>query len=127
MYSVALVICFVVGIASVILVFSPVTQIEQRLLNKLNIRKIRYLATKKNTEKSNTGKESLLERSRKNIIWHVFLTLLFTFLIFRAHSVSNEMIQHLSLFLLLPIVAYFIGTLVQRQKMVILILRGKNK
>ncbi len=116
-------------ISSVILIYLPVTRIEQKLWTKLDIRKIRYWVTKKNTEKSNKNKDekSLLERSRSNIIWHVVITLLFIFLIIRAHSVENEIIQYISLVLLIPILAYFIGSLIQRQKMVILKIRGQSK
>ena len=129
MYSIILLISFAIGITSIILISLPETRIEQKLWNKLNIKKIRYWVTKRNTEKSNTNNydKSLLDRSRKNIVWHITITFVFTFFIFRAHYFNNEIIQYLSFLLFLPILTYFIGTIVQRQKIVILKLRKKSK
>jgi hypothetical protein len=115
-----------IGLISILLIFLPSTQTEQHFWTILKIRELRHWVTKNKTERWNLKKNeySLIEISRKNIVWHLILTFIFSFLMLRAQY-TNNILQPISHFLLVPILAYFLGSIIQRQKIVILINRKK--
>ena len=98
------------------------------LWQKLNVRLLRYWATKKKTERWNVqgSNQNIVDRSRKNIAWHGFLTLIFAFLMIRAQFTDIVFLQYASLLLLIPSIVYFLGSIVQRQKIVIILNRKRK-
>jgi hypothetical protein len=122
------IVCLVLAMISIPLIYLPVTEIEQRFWQKLKIRILRHWVTKNGTEKwAQKGTiHKVAERSRKNIAWHGIITFTFCFLIFRAQFIDNGFIQCGSQLLLLPSIAYLFGSIIQRQKMVIIIIRNKS-
>ena len=116
-----------IGIISIFLIILPATHTERRLWNILQIRKLRHWVTKNETEKRKLrrGDYYLIEVSRKNIIWHLIITFLFSFIMLRAQY-TNSILQTISHILLIPIFAYFLGSIIQRQKIIILKNREKK-
>ncbi len=122
------IVCLVLSIISIPLICLPVTEIEQKFWQKLNIRMLRHWVTKRGTEKwAQKGTiQNVIERSRKNIAWHGIITFTFCFLIVRAQFIDNVFIQYSSQLLLLPSIAYLFGSIIQRQKLVIIMIRKKS-
>lgn len=120
---------FLIGIISIVLLYIPPSKIEQQFWNKINIGKLRHVVTKKKTEKTqpNSIDTSLLNRSRKNIKWHILMTFLFSFMMLRAQFIENVLFHFLSYLLLVPTILYFVGSVIQRQKMVVLLNRLNQK
>ena len=112
-----------------ILMYLPPTKMEQELWQRLNIRILRHWATKNETEKwAQKGTiQNVVKRSRVNIAWHGFITLTFLFLIIQAQFVDNMFIQYGSQLLLIPSIVYFVGSIIQRQKLVIILIREQKR
>lgn len=110
-----------IAIASIGLLFLPVTKTEQNFWSLLHIRKLRHWVTKKKTQKWNqkNGDLDIIQISKKNIKWHILLTFIFSFLMFQGQLIDN-ILGVLSNLLLIPIFAYFIGSIIQRQKIVLI-------
>ena len=109
--------------------YLPATIAELRCWQKLNIRALRHWVTKKGTEKW-TAKgtiQNVVERARKNIAWHGIITFTFSFLMVRAIFIGNVVIQYSSQLLLIPSIAYFLGSIIQRQKLVIILIRRQKR
>jgi hypothetical protein len=119
--------CLVLSFSSLPLIYMPITEIEQRLWQKLKIRTIRHWVTRKGTEKwaQKSTIHNAAERSRSNIAWHGLFTFIFGTLIIRAQFVHTQLIQYGSYVLVIPSLAYFLGSVVQRQKLVIIMIRKK--
>jgi len=122
------IVCLVFAIISIPLIYLPVTEMEQKLWQKLNIRMLRHWVTRRGTEKwAQKGTiHNVIERSRKNIAWHGIITFAFCFLIVRAQFIDNVLIQYSSQLLLLPSIAYLFGSIIQRQKMVVILIHKKS-
>ena len=121
------IICLMMAIISIPMIYFPATELERNVWQKLKIRSIRRWVTKKGTEKwaQKSSVRNIIESSRKNIAWHGFITLTFCFLMVRAQFINNEFIQYSSQLLLFPSVAYFCGSIIQRHKLVIILIRKK--
>lgn len=121
------IVCLVLAIISVPLIYLPATELEQKFWQNLNIGHLRHWVRKMGTEKlaqKNTI-HNVIERSRKNIAWHGIITFTFCFLMIRAQFIDNEIIQYGSHLLLIPSIAYFLGSIVQRHELVIVLVRRK--
>jgi hypothetical protein len=122
-------ICLILAVVSIPLIYLPVTKKEQQFWHKLNIRKWRQWATKKETEKCKDDEASKLDivsRSRKNIAWHGVLTFTFGLLILQSKLTEILFLQYASIFLLAPSIFYFLGSIIQRQKIVVSAIRQKR-
>jgi hypothetical protein len=121
-------VCIILAIISIPLIYFPATAMEQKLWQKLNIRILRHWVTKRGTEKRDqqSTMQNVIESSRKNIAWHGIITLTFGFLMFRAQFIDNVYIPYSSHLLLLPSIAYFFGSIIQRQKIIIKVIRKKS-
>jgi hypothetical protein len=64
-----------------------------------------------------------MDIARTNLRWHLILTFLFFGLLARALWAGSEWWSALAGLLIVPSLAYFVGSLVQRQKIAILHLR----
>ena len=116
-----------IGLISIMIIFLPATQIEQNLWSILRIRKLHHWVTKHKTVKSSFKKDdyNLIEISQRNVVWHVILTFIFSLLMFRAQY-TNDIVQSISHILLVPILAFFPGSIIQRQKIVVLMNRKNS-
>jgi len=121
-------ISMILAFVSFPLMYLPPTKTELKCWQKLNIRAIRHWVTKKGTEKwaQRSTIQNGVERARKNIAWHGVLTFTFLFLMVRAQFIDNLFIQYASLLLSLPSIGYFLGSIIQRQKLVIILIRKKT-
>ena len=121
-------ICLILAVVSIPLMYLPATNTEQKFWQNLNIRVLRHWVTKKGTEKwTHKGTiQNVIERSRKNIAWHGIGTFTFSFLMVRAQFIDNVFIQYASQLLLIPSTAYFFGSIIQRQKLVIILIRKQK-
>jgi hypothetical protein len=118
------IICIILAIIAIPLIYLPPTRTEQKFWQKLNIRILRHWATKRGTEKwvQKSTIHNIIINSRKNIAWHGIITFTFCFLMARAQFVDNVFIQYGSQIFLLPSIAYFMGSIIQRQKSVIILI-----
>jgi hypothetical protein len=109
------------------LFYGGATDMERKLWQKLNLRILRHWVTQRSTERrAHKGSlKNVVERSRKNIAWHGILTFVFCFLMVRALFIDNVFLQYGSQLLLLPSIAYFVGSMIQRQKLVVIFIRKK--
>jgi hypothetical protein len=125
LFLISSLICIILVLASFPLMYLPATKTELKYWQKLKVRKLRHWVTKKRTEKwAYKGTiQNVVERARKNIAWHGFLTFTFLFLMVRAQFIDNLAIQHASQLLLIPAIGYFFGSIIQRQKLVIILIR----
>jgi len=119
------IICLIMAIISIPMICFPATELERNIWQKLKIRNIRRWVTKKGTEKwaQKSSIHNVIESSRKNIAWHGFITFTFCFLMVRAQFINNEFIKYSSQLLLFPSIAYFCGSIIQRHKLVIILIR----
>jgi hypothetical protein len=122
-------VCLIMAIVSISLMYIPVAETEKILWQKLHLRLLRQWVTKRGTEKwaSKGTIQNVIERSRKNIAWHGIMTFTFFLLMIRAQFVDDVRIQYASYFFLLPSMSYFIGSIIQRQKLVIILLRKQKR
>jgi hypothetical protein len=122
-------VCLIMAIVSIPLMYLPVTETEKILWQKLHLRLLRQWVKKRGTEKwAYKGTiQNVIERSRKNIAWHGIMTFTFFFLMIRAQFVDDVLIRYASYFFLLPSMSYFIGSIIQRQKLVIILLRKQKR
>jgi hypothetical protein len=116
-----------IGLVSICLLILPVTNNEQDLWAFLRIRKLRHWVTQKMTQKWNSEKGDLniIQISKKNIKWHVVLNFTFSFLMLQG-QLQNKFLGLFSNLLLIPILGYFIGSIIQRQKIVLMINKKNN-
>ena len=121
-------ISIILAVVSFPIMYLPATKTELKCWQKLNIRALRHWVTKKGTEKwTHKGTiQNVVERARKNIAWHGILTFTFFFLMARAQFIDNLFIQYASQLLLIPSIGYFLGSIIQRQKLVIVSIRKQE-
>jgi hypothetical protein len=117
-------ICIILAVVSFPIMYLPATKTELKCWQKLNISALRHWVTKKGTHKGTI--QNVVERARKNIAWHGILTFTFFFLMARAQFIDNLFIQYASQLLLIPSIGYFLGSIIQRQKLVIVSIRKQE-
>jgi hypothetical protein len=122
------IVCFVLAIVSIPLIYMPATEIEQKFWQKLNIRILRHWVERRGTEKwvQKATIQNVIERSRKNITYHGMITFAFIPFMVRAQFIDNVFIHYSVQLWLFPSIAYFLGSIVQRQKLVIILIRKKQ-
>ena len=122
------IVCLILAVLSVPLIYLPATELERKVWHILHIRIFRHWVTKKGTERwAQKGTiQNVVERSRKNIAYHGIITFTFCSFMARAQFVDNVFIQYTSTIFLVPSVAYFLGSLIQRQKLIIILIRRKT-
>ncbi len=117
------------ALLSLALLYLPPTLVERKLWQTLNIRALRHWATRNQTERwaQKGSLSNVVERSRRNIAWHTVLTFPFCFLMIRAQATGDGLLQYGSQILLLPPVFYFVGSLIQREKITIVLIRRRQQ
>jgi hypothetical protein len=131
-----LTLCLIVLGLSVIetlaLMVVPVTSCELRLWHLLRIQRIRRWITKTRRVDQPLHNVQTLSVARINLRWHLILTCLFAVLVARAFTLESRWLRLAASLLTMPSIAYALGSLVQRQKIAIIIMRsgsayGKQK
>ncbi|RPI06050.1 MAG: hypothetical protein EHM64_04455 [Ignavibacteriae bacterium] len=110
------------------LLYVPASEKERQMWEQMNIRYLRHWVTKHGTEKwdQKGTLQNIIERSRKNIAWHAICTFTFFFLMVRAQFIDSAVIQYGSHVFVLPSIGYFIGSIIQRQKLVVMIIHKQK-
>ena len=91
---------------------------EQQFWRRLGVARLRRRLTRRRPASFPHSVEHTIRASRANIIWHLVLGAVFAMLIVNPWFVSGPL-RPVRYLLLAPSVAYFFGSLVQRQKIVV--------
>jgi hypothetical protein len=113
-------------VGTVALLFVPVLPSELQFWHFLRIQSLRGWITRTREVSQPLHKERTLIDARTNLRWHLILTGLFCGLIGRAISADAWWLRVPAALLVIPAIAYFLGSLVQRQKIAILHLRMRQ-
>jgi hypothetical protein len=116
---------FALGGTVGLLVF-PIMPGELQLWHALRIQNIRKWITRTRNINQPLHENRTLAFARTNLWWHLTLTTLFCILVARATALDTWWICALASLLVAPSGAYFLGSLVQRQKIAILKMRGAS-
>jgi hypothetical protein len=123
-----LAICLVVlglsVLGTVALMVIPVTPGELRLWHLLRIQRIRRWITRTRSVDQPLRNGQTLSVARTNLRWHLILTCLFCVLVARAFTLDSWWLGLVASLLTIPSIAYALGSLVQRQKISILVVRS---
>ena len=104
----------------------PVFPSERALWRQLRIQEIRKWITKRRKPGESRHPAETLEKARSNLKWHILLTALFCMQLAMAVASKESRWWPFTLPLFVFSLAYFVGSVVQRQKIAITILRGKR-
>jgi hypothetical protein len=109
--------------ATVVLLTAHVRPWELKLWHRLQVQALRRWVTKRRSVNQPLDEKRTVEIARKNLLWHLVLT--FTFATQIARSVESGDLWWCIFggLLILPCLAYFAGSPVQRQKIAIIQLR----
>jgi hypothetical protein len=122
-----LIVCFILlgllAASTLALAAIPVVPGELELWRVLRIQVIRRWITKRRRVNQPLHNVKTMGIARTNIRWHLLLTFLFLGLLARALWSGSEWWSALAGLLIVPSLAYFVGSLVQRQKIAIMHLR----
>ena len=111
-------------VVTIVLFAVPPMPAELALWRRLRTQSVRRWLTRRRGLTEPLNPASTPQVARKNLLWHLVLTALFsTQLAIAAASVGASW-RPLAALLVLPSGAYFVGSLVQRQKAAILHSRG---
>ena len=107
-------------VATIALLAVPTTQAELALWRRLRTQSVRRWLTRRRNLSEPLNPFSTPRVARKNLLWHLVLTSLFSTQLAIAAASPGAWWRPLAALLVLPSVAYFVGSLVQRQKVAIL-------
>jgi Na+/H+ antiporter NhaD/arsenite permease-like protein len=91
---------------------------EQRLWRRLGVQRLRRSITRRRDPKQRDRAGATIETARTNIRWHVVLGLVFAALVLHP-QLRTWPLRVFRYALLTGCIAYFVGSVVQRQKIVI--------
>ncbi len=111
-------------VATIVLLAVPPTPTELALWRRLRTQSVRRWLTRRRGLTEPLNPASTPQVARKNLLWHLVLTVLFSTQLAIAAASVGAWWRPLAALLFLPSVAYFVGSLVQRQKVAILHSRG---
>jgi len=106
--------------ATIALLATRVMPVELDLWRFLRIRSLRRWITKRRGVHEPLEEERTVQIARKNIVWHLVLTVVFFTQIASALVSEGSWWRPLAVILVIPCLAYFVGSLVQRQKIAII-------
>jgi hypothetical protein len=104
--------------ANLALLSLPTRRAELRFWRRLKIQHLRRQLTKKSKVHQPLSFETA-STARKNVAWHVALTAVMLVAALNASKWSGVVPAALQALTVLPTIAWFIGSLVQRQKLVL--------
>lgn len=111
-------VALVFALANLPLLLLPPTPAEQRLWRRLDVQRLRRWITRRRNPGQRHRDGTTEQTARTNILWHAALGVILAGLILHP-SLSSGPLRVIRYFLLLGCIAYFAGSLVQRQKLVI--------
>jgi hypothetical protein len=123
---ICLIISFVFLIGTLALIMVPITRSEISLWHSLHLHQIRHWLTERRKVQEPLEHYRTVKIARHNLRWHLILTAVFIILIALPLVSVETWWRPAAPFLMIPGCAYFIGSLVQRQKIAIIIHR-KNR
>jgi hypothetical protein len=115
---------FVAGTLALLVI--PVRPGELRLWGVLRTRVLRRWITKRRSVNQPLQGVRTLLIARTNLRWHLILTAVFVGLIARAALDESCWWRPIAILMTIPAVAYFLGSLMQRQKIAIIELRTRR-
>lgn len=107
-------------LVTIALLAVPTTPAERALWRRLRTASLRRWLTRRSAPTAPLDPASTAQVARKNLRWHLALTTLFSAQLAIAAASERAWWRPLALLLVLPSIAYFAGSLVQRQKIAIL-------
>ena len=108
---------------TILLVVIPVGRWELRVWHRLRVAQFRRWLTRSRHVREPLHPDRTVRIARRNLQWHIVLTALFSFQLGVAAAAKDAWWRPLALLLVVPCVAYMLGSLVQRQKVAIIGLR----
>jgi hypothetical protein len=107
-------------VVTIALLAVPTTPAELALWRRLRTQSVRKWLTRRRNLSEPLNPVSTPQVARKNLLWHLVLTALFSTQLAIAAASEGAWWRPLAALLVLPSVAYFVGSLVQRQKVAVL-------
>ena len=111
---------------TILLVVMPASRLELRVWHTVRVTHLRRWLTRNRQVVEPFHRETTLRIARRNLRWHLVLTALFSFQLGVASASTEAWWRPLPLLLLVPCVAYMLGSLVQRQKIAIIGVRIRD-
>ena len=108
------------AVVTIALLAVPTTPSELALWRRLRTQSVRKWLTRRRGLAEPLHAVFTPQVARKNLLWHLVLTALFSTQLAIAAASKGAWWRPLAALLVLPCVAYFVGSLVQRQKVAIL-------
>ena len=125
-----LVYCLLISVAMLMvtagLLVVPVTPSELSLWRRLRVSSVRRWITKRRNVKEPLHPELTLKTAKVNLKWHIMMTGLFSMQLAWAAASRGAWWRPLAFLVFFFSVAYFVGSVVQRQKIAILVLRNRR-
>ena len=115
-----------IGLATVILLYAPVRDRELLLWHRLNVNRWRHWITRWRDPRQPLEMHRTARIARQSLLWHLLFTVLFGSLTLQALWNSELWFRSLSALLIFPSIAYLAASIVQRQKIAILTMRGER-
>lgn len=114
----------VIVLIAIALLFAPITPAELALWRRLRTQALRKWITRRRHVDEPLDRVSTPQIARRNLLWHLVLTVVFSTQLARAAASPQLWWRPLAPLFMLPSVAYFAGSIVQRQKLAVLHLRS---
>jgi hypothetical protein len=121
--TVCLVVVAVAAIGTLALLAVPVTEAELSLWHHLRVQRMRRWITRRRNVKQPLDSVHTRNVARTNLLWHLVLTCLFCGIVARALVLDSWWMRVLASLLIIPSIAYLLGSVVQRQKIAIVKVR----
>ncbi len=113
-------------IATIALLTVPVVPAELALWHSLHVEGLRRWITKRRGVQEPLNTRGTVQIARRNLLWHLTLTFLFFTQLGIAAGSAGSWWRPLAPVLVIPCVAYFAGSIVQRQKIAVVRLREQS-
>lgn len=120
----ALIINIVLTFVNLFLLLAPFFSIESKIWRSLNISKLRKYVTRYRKVNQPLSSETY-GIAKKNIIWHILLTILMVIQCLTAIRKPSEFYILIAVLSTIPSMFWFVGSIIQRQKMNIIYKKTK--
>jgi hypothetical protein len=107
-----------IALANLPLLWIEPSRRDQRLWRALGVQRLRRWVTRRRNPGLRHLDGSTVRAARTNILWHFVLSVVFAFLTLHPW-LARDPIRPVRYLLLLPCAAYLLGSIIQRQKIVI--------
>src|SRR5258708_4007457 len=121
----ALILSLLCAAANGLLLFASPTRAELCLWRRLNIQALRRKLTPRDKIRQPLSPNSV-QIARRNIVWHIALTLAMSVTIAHALTSQAPLFKYLAMLCVAPCIAWLSGSVVQRHKMALLLLASRK-